>query len=134
MLIRVYVAFMAAAQQLYGQYGVHADPWMTLVGYFNAMRELGGMRRLVEDDVRSRLNQAQKRGLARRRPPRLEELTSRKGATDIPRILDLLEVRFDPADDSKRDAARKSGAKVELPDPLDVLLATNMISVGVDVK
>ncbi len=25
---------------------------MTLVGYFNSMRELGGMRRLVDDDVR----------------------------------------------------------------------------------
>lgn len=133
-LIRVYTAFMAAAQKLYQNYGVHVDPWMTLVGYFNAMRELGGMRRLVEDDVRSRLNQTDKRGLARRRPPALEELTSRKGATDIPRILDLLEVRFDPANDAKRDAARKSGAKVELPNPLDVLLATNMISVGVDVK
>lgn len=133
-LIRVYVAYMAAAQKLYGEHGVHVDPWMTLVGYFNAMRELGGMRRLVEDDVRSRLNQTDKRGLARRRPPRLEELTSRKGATDIPRILDLLDVRFDPADEAKRDVARKSGARVELPDPLDVLLATNMISVGVDVK
>ncbi len=27
---------------------------MTLVGYFNSLRELGGMRRLVEDEVRSR--------------------------------------------------------------------------------
>ncbi|MBP1466155.1 DISARM system helicase DrmA [Candidatus Chloroploca sp. M-50] len=133
-LIRVYTAFMAAAQMLYQQYGVHVDPWMTLVGYFNAMRELGGMRRLVEDDVRSRLHQADKRGLARRRPPTLEELTSRKGATDIPRILDLLEVRFDPADEAQRSAARKRGAKVDRPTPLDVLLATNMISVGVDVK
>ena len=26
-------------------------PWMTLVGYFNSMRELGGVRRLVFDDV-----------------------------------------------------------------------------------
>ena len=26
---------------------------MTLVGYFNSMRELGGMRRLVDDDVRT---------------------------------------------------------------------------------
>ena len=25
---------------------------MTLVGYFNSLRELGGMRRLVEDEVR----------------------------------------------------------------------------------
>ena len=28
---------------------------MTLVGYFNSMRELGGMRRVVEDAVRTRL-------------------------------------------------------------------------------
>ncbi|MEI7772878.1 MAG: helicase-related protein, partial [Chloroflexales bacterium] len=133
-LIRVSTAFLAAAQKLYLDYGTHVDPWMTLVGYFNAMRELGGMRRLVDDDIRSRLNQTHRLGLARRRPPTLEELTSRKGATDIPRILDLLEVRFDPVDEAKRDAARKRGAKVDLPTPLDVLLATNMISVGVDVK
>jgi hypothetical protein len=29
-----------------------ADPYMTLVGYFNALRELGGSRRIVEDEVR----------------------------------------------------------------------------------
>lgn len=133
-LIRVYVAFLAAAQTLYEQYGTHADPWMTLVGYFNAMRELGGMRRLVEDDVRSRLDQVEKRGFKRRRPPRLEELTSRKGSTDIPRILDLLEVGFDPVAEARRFQQRKAGAKVDAQDPLDVLLATNMISVGVDVK
>ena len=53
MLIRVYVAFLGAAQPLYEDqgYGKAADPWMTLVGYFNSMRELGGMRRLVDDDV-----------------------------------------------------------------------------------
>ena len=28
---------------------------MTLVGYFNSLRELGGMRRLVEDDVQQPL-------------------------------------------------------------------------------
>ena len=32
-----------------------ADPYMTLVGYFNACRELGGSRRLIEDEVRTRL-------------------------------------------------------------------------------
>ena len=50
-LIRVYVAQLCAAQALYEQYGADADPWMTLVGYFNSMRELGGVRRLVFDDV-----------------------------------------------------------------------------------
>jgi hypothetical protein len=133
-LIRVYVAFLAAAQSLYEQEGRAADPYMTLVGYFNTVRELGGMRRLVDDDVRSRLGQADKRGLAKRKPPKLEELTSRKSATDIPEILDMLEVPFDPQLAARREQARQLGKPHETPDPLDVLLATNMISVGVDVR
>ena len=32
-----------------------ADPYMTLLGYFNSLRELGGARRLIEDEVRNRL-------------------------------------------------------------------------------
>jgi hypothetical protein len=28
-----------------------ADPYMTLLGYFNSLRELGGSRRIVEDEV-----------------------------------------------------------------------------------
>ena len=36
------------------RFGVAADPYMTLVGYFNSLRELGGMRRLAEDDVQTR--------------------------------------------------------------------------------
>ena len=128
-LIRVYGAMLAAAQTLYDQYGRQVDPWMTLVGYFNAMRDLGGARRLVEDDIRTRLSKMEARGLANRSAPRLEELTSRKGSGDIPRILDWLEVGFDPA----REAERGKKGLAELR-PLDVLLATNMISVGVDVK
>jgi len=122
--IRVYVAYLAASQYLYNQYGKAVDPWMTLVGYFNSMNELGGMRRLVEDDVRSRLGKMDQRGLARRNSPILEELTSRKSSTDIPDILDKLERVFDPA---------RQGEAPQ-PRPIDVLLATNMISVGVDVK
>jgi len=34
---------------------------MTLAGYFNSLRELGGMRRLVEDDVRTRCAKAEER-------------------------------------------------------------------------
>ena len=126
-LIRTYVAYLAAAQKLYDQYGAHADPWMTLVGYFNSMRELGGMRRVVDDAVRTRLQKMVSRGLANRfiKPFNVEELTSRKGATDIPRILDRLETIFDPV-----KVQKKKGEKY----PLDVVLATNMISVGVDVS
>lgn len=133
-LIRVYLAFMSASQKLYEQYGTAADPWMTLVGYFNSLRELGGMRRLVDDDVRTRLRDMEDRGLAKRRPPLVEELTSRKGSTDIPAVLDQLEMVFDPVDEANRKALRKAGKPIDKPEPLDVLLATNMVSVGVDVK
>src|SRR5262245_20416847 len=134
-LIRVYVAFLSAGQQLYERYGRHADPWMTLVGYFNSMRELGGMRRLVDDDVKSRLRKMDQRGLARRLVDSLDELTSRKSSTEIPEVLDRLEVTFDPAAEAKRKQLAKSKQFKDLPPrPLDVLLATNMVSVGVDVN
>ncbi|HZC05679.1 MAG TPA: DISARM system helicase DrmA, partial [Ktedonobacterales bacterium] len=133
-LIRVYVAYLAASQALYERYGRAADPWMTLVGYFNSMRELAGMHRLVDDDVRARLGKTNERGLARRQTHVVAELTSRRASTDIPNILDQLETIFDPIEDAKRIAARKQGKRFDHMPPLDVLLATNMISVGVDVQ
>lgn len=132
-MIRVYVAFLAASQYLYTKYDASADPWMTLVGYFNSIRELGGARRIVEDDVRSRLRDADQRGLAKRRFPILRELTSRISASDIPKILDLMEIGFNRDDEEKRLLQRRAKQQVDPPEPLDVLLATNMISVGVDV-
>jgi hypothetical protein len=136
-LIRVYAAFLCSAQALYEQYGVTVDPWMTLVGYFNSMRELGGMRRLVDDDVYTRCRKMDRRGLAKRLfyTDYVEELTSRMRSERIPEILDRLEAVFDPAMDAKRKAMAKEKSFRNAPKkPLDVLLATNMISVGVDVK
>jgi hypothetical protein len=74
---------------------------MTLVGYFNSLRELGGMRRLVEDDVQSRALSA-----VRGEPGRLilEELTSRKSASDIPAVLDQLGAQR--TSQAKRTASR----------------------------
>ncbi len=131
-LIRVYVASLAAAQRLFDLYGRAADPWMTLVGYFNAMRELAGMRRLLDDDVRSRLRDTDKRGLARRSTLFADELTSRKSSTDIPSLLDRLELPFEAVEPKVKGAKGAKGT--ERPRPLDALLATNMISVGVDVR
>ena len=133
-LIRSYVAHMAAAQFLYDKYDKLADPWMTLAGYFNSIRELAGTRRLVEDDIRARLRDADQRGLAKRRVRALEELTSRKSGTDIPKILERLEATFDKTLEAKRAAERKEGKPVTSAVPYDVVLATNMISVGVDIE
>ena len=121
-LIRVYVAQMAAAEHLLERGEVDADTYMTLVGYFNSLRELGGMRRLVDDDVATRLGKMDERGLSRRPRPLVEELTSRRSAEEIPKILDQLSVRHAYPRPKEREEW-----------PLDVVLATNMISVGVDV-
>ncbi len=119
--VRVFFAVLAAGQSLYEKWGRAVDPWMTAVGYFNALRELGGARRFIEDDVRSRLRRAETRGFSRRSIRSLRELTSRVPSGEITPILDELGVPFDP--DADKDAAW----------PVDVVLATNMISVGVDV-
>jgi hypothetical protein len=110
-LIRVYVAFLSAAQQLYEEFGQSADPWMTLVGYFGSLRELAGMRRLVDDDIRNRLRRMDQRGLAQRTLGEPKELTSRLGSTEIPQLLDLLEVPFDPAKDPRRGGTRPAQGK-----------------------
>src|SRR5690606_38056226 len=88
-LIRTYTAFLTAAQGLFDAFGRVADPYMTLVGYFNSLRELGGMRRLAEDDVRYRsfrvrMSQTPRPGLAQRDPDKVVELTSRVSSADIP--------------------------------------------------
>ncbi|WP_327273513.1 DISARM system helicase DrmA [Streptomyces sp. NBC_01224] len=122
--IRVYVAQLAAAELLHNRYGRTelTDPYMTLVGYFNSLRDLGGMRRLVEDDISTRLTRADRRSLATRFIGEPAELTSRMSSDAIPDILEKLELSF--------EGTRKKGAAR----PIDVLLATNMIAVGVDVS
>ncbi|KKL64642.1 hypothetical protein LCGC14_2162950, partial [marine sediment metagenome] len=135
-LIRVYTAFLSAAQYLYDAYGQDADPWMTLVGYFNSLRELGGMKRATDDSINVRLRRmgrAGRPGMTYRSLSAyrgVAELTSRRSATEIPEILDQLGSPFDPVAEQERKLRqpRDRGAP-----PLDVLLATNMISVGVDV-
>jgi hypothetical protein len=137
-LIRTYTAILTAAQSLFDSFGPVADPYMTLVGYFNSLRELGGMKRLAEDDVqtrsfRVRMSLVERPGLAQRRVASIVELTSRASNYDIPKYLDQLEVRFDGIYDiAERKWVIRRGEND--PRPIDVVLATNMLSVGVDVN
>lgn len=92
------------------------DRYWTLTGYFNSLRELGGAVTLVLDDVlKSVRGYARRRGEAPRTVAPPVELTSRVPSSEIPATLEQLEVR------------------VGDPGCVDVLLASNMISVGVDV-
>lgn len=136
--IRVAAAVLEHAQYLFDRYGDVADPYMTLVNYFTSTRDLASMRRLVEDDIADRLRSRQVR--TRRRRPRVQELTSRMPSSRITATLAELERVFDPAFDTSaaQDELRaRARAGHALPDrqlPMDVLLATSMLQVGVDVQ
>lgn len=126
-LIRVYVALLTGAKALFDHFGAAADPYMTLVGYFNSLRELGGMRRLAEDDVQTRafrvqMSDVSRPGLAQRSVNQVDELTSRVTNKEIPPKLDRLEIPFKTQWDQGETRA------------YDIVLATNMLSVGVDVN
>jgi hypothetical protein len=96
------------------------------------------MRRLVDDDIADRLASQQVR--TRRRRPNVSELTSRMPSSRIAGTLAELERPFDPGFDSSAalDAFRNDPeARQRAADrvmPLDVLLATSMLQVGVDVQ
>jgi hypothetical protein len=138
MLIRVYTACLTASQALFDRFGQAADPYQTTVGYFNSLRELGGMRRLAEDDVQTRsyrveMSLVDRPGLAQRSVSNIRELTSRVSSRDIPKYLDQLEIKF------KAEFSDSLGRFVTKWDEgearaIDVVLATNILSVGVDVN
>lgn len=136
-LIRVYTALLTAAQSLFERFGPAADPWMTVVGYFNSLRELGGMRRLAEDDVQTRsyrvqMSRVARPGLAQRSVKNVDELTSRVPSKDIPQKLDQLEVSFKGAIDPATGLYKTNWAKGEAH-AMDIVLASSMLGVGVDV-
>ncbi len=151
--IRVTSSIMAFAQMLFDDHGSAADPYMTLVAYFNALRELGGMRRLVEDDIAARLSRPLHPILPKRRNPGgfLDELTSRVASSKIKQTLKVLDVAFNPDVDTTaartaavkaaKDPVKKKGKTPAITPaadvvlfPRDVLLATNMFAVGVDIS
>ncbi|MEX5260974.1 helicase-related protein [Kocuria sp. CPCC 205263] len=115
LLVRTYAALLQGAEDLDTEPEVR-DAYWTLLGYFNSLRVLGAAYIQSIDDVRDRIKVVAKRlgsGARETRDPR--ELTSRKKSSEIPLELDALQTAY--------------------PDPgsPDIVLATNMISVGVDV-
>jgi hypothetical protein len=129
--LRTYLALLGAAQKAFLANGGldnpqnPADPYMTLVGYFNSLRELGGCRRIAEDEVTSRLKDYGSR-------LRQGETTGLFAKRDLKEVVELTS-RISTAAVSK---AKDRMAKAFLPraDCLDIALATNMISVGLDIS
>jgi len=92
------------------------DPYYSLVAYFNSLRELGGAIVLMQDDVNDTVRLiATSRGETARQPRAVEELTSRRTQSEILDMLDRMSTR------------------AGTPGALDLILATNMLSVGIDI-
>ena len=127
---KVWLALMGAAERAYRDAGGHrneknpADPYMTVLGYFNSLRELGGARRILEEEVQNTVKQygsrrriGERRGLFqdRRTFSEVVELTSRVSTNQV------------------ADARRRLERPFHGPQRVDCAIATNMISVGLDI-
>lgn len=95
------------------------DPFWTLTGYFNAVRELSGVQALYSQDIPAEIKLLERNDANRRPLPKdgLVEISSRKPATEIPAYLDLLNTPYTGPNTSP-----------------DALLTTSMFGTGVDVS
>ncbi|MFE3173868.1 DISARM system helicase DrmA [Amycolatopsis sp. NPDC059090] len=144
--IRLAEVLLLAGQKLLDTHGDAADPYLTTVGYFSATRELAGMRRYLDDDVTIRVTgntEPFPRRTTDREGLEIGELTSRISAEDIAKTLDKLSRPFSRrwstqgrAEHRRAVAEAKEAGKTPPPwgeKPYDVVLATSMLQVGVDV-
>ncbi len=102
-----------------------ADPYLTSLCYFNALRELGGARRIVEDEVRAHLTSY---GSSRVR----KQPIGQPFADRVLREVQELTSRY--STDQVSEARTRLGYPVRDKNAVDVALATNMISVGLDIS
>ena len=120
-LLRTYAAVLQYSYELSKNptNSENIDPYYSLVGYFNSIRELGGTVRLLQDDIPKRMNRIRKKYNFEKVRPMIqfkqEEITSRINSRDIAKKLQKLEAPF--------------GDK----ECIDTAVATNMIAVGMDV-
>ena len=124
-LIRLYSIILQTALDIAKnpEYEDYIDPYYTLIGYFNSIRELGGAVRLLDDDIASRIrvvknkyNSSEQRYLSFEGK---KEITSRIPSWEIAQVLEKLAISYDKN-------KKKQGC-------YDVVIATNMIAVGMDV-
>ena len=124
-LIRLYSIILQTALDIAKnpEYEDYIDPYYTLIGYFNSIRELGGAVRLLDDDIASRIrvvknkyNSSEQRYLSFEGK---KEITSRIPSWEIAQVLEKLAISYDKNKE-------KQGC-------YDVVIATNMIAVGMDV-
>jgi hypothetical protein len=129
---RAWLALMGAAERAYRDGGGHnnhdnpADPYMTVLGYFNSLRELGGARRILEEEVQNTI----KAYGGRRRLGEVPGLFQ-----DRKTFSEVVELTSRVTTDKVADARRRLETPFyRIDQRVDCAIATNMISVGLDIQ
>ena len=134
--IRLFSSLLYAAKAIEVSDEKDRDPYWTNVGYFNSIRELGQASTWIRADIDQHLDVMYKRRHDHERTSleeyrekrryiwRDEELTSRISGSEVTSSLSNLDISYPPV--------KGSDGKVQNR-PIDICLATNMISVGLDV-
>jgi len=127
---RALLALMGAAELAYQNEGGKknpenpADPYMTMLGYFNSLRELGGARRILEEEVQ---NTIKKYGDRRRVNEKQGLFRDRKTFSEV------VELTSRVSTDKVAEARRRLESPYNDAQHVDCAIATNMISVGLDI-
>ncbi len=127
---RAWLALMGAAQKAYVEAGGRrneenpADPYMTVLGYFNSLKELGGARRILEEEIQNTI-----KGYGARK--RIGETAGL--FRDRRSFSEVLELTSRVSTDKVAEARRRLECGFHEGDRVDCAIATNMISVGLDI-
>jgi hypothetical protein len=128
---KTWLALMGAAERAYRDAGGHknpqnpADPYMTVLGYFNSLRELGGARRILEEEVQNTIKGYGARKRIGEQPGLFQD---RKTFSEV------VELTSRVPTDKVADARRRLECGFHDPQRVDCAIATNMISVGLDIQ
>lgn len=119
--VRLIATMLQAAKDLHLT-DIERDIYWTTTGYFNSIRELGKASGLISDDVKEYINKLKEQHGKKERVladdgSSKKELTSRIDSSEIPETLKKLDKKY-----SK-----------ENNEAIDILIATNMLSVGIDI-
>ena len=131
MMRKAWLALMGAAERCYrdgGGHGNHenpADPYMTVLGYFNSLRELGGARRILEEEVQ---NTVKSYGIRKRVGDDRGLFQDRRTFSEV------VELTSRVSTDKVAEARRRLGLGFHDTQRVDCAIATNMISVGLDIQ
>lgn len=128
---RVLLALMGAAQRAWQDAGGNqnqenpADPYMTVLAYFNSLKELGGARRIIEEEVQNTL----------KRYGRRRRMREKRGLfSDRQRFSEVVELTSRVPTDKVAEARRRLELQFSERQRVDCAIATNMISVGLDIQ